>query len=169
LPLGLLDNFPVNVHRVDGFTATLSVKQLQQKLLRTLQEVNCREFSFDEVTDPTVPQGTVLFEFGIAEGGSFSYLDEEMLETVLSTLSKEAQAFDFFCVIRYYKISGDKKTPLKFDYYMLRTLFGKDALEVQVFHERGPRYVSPEDLTAFIVRKLNAGQRRKILSPLKSL
>jgi hypothetical protein len=40
---------------------------------------------------------------------------------------------------------------------------------VQVFHERGPRYVSPEDVTAFIVSKLNAGQRRKILSPLKSL
>jgi len=168
LTLGLHENFPPNIHRVEGFNTTVSVKQLQQKLLQTLHQVNCKEFSFEEVANPTVPDGTVIFEFGIAEGGSFSYLDEVMLKTALSALSKDVQTLDFFCAIRYYKGSGEKKKPLKFDYYMLRTLFGKDALEVQVYHERGPRYVSPEDLVAFIVSKLNAGQSRKILKPLTS-
>ena len=46
---------------------------------------------------------------------------------------------DFFCSIRYYKGSGEKRSPLKFDYYMLRTVFSKDIFEVQVFHERGPK------------------------------
>jgi hypothetical protein len=38
---------------------------------------------------------------------------------------------------------------------MLRSIFSKDTLEVQVFHERGPRYISPEDLTMFIFSKVN--------------
>jgi hypothetical protein len=72
---------------------------------------------------------------------------------------------DFFCSIRYYKGNGEKRTPLKFDYYMLRTIFSKDIFEVQVFHERGPRYISPEELTAFIFTKINesSNKNRKIL------
>jgi hypothetical protein len=46
---------------------------------------------------------------------------------------------------------------------MLRTLFDKGAFEVQVFHERGPRYLSPEDLTEFIFKRVNGGSNRKIL------
>ena len=113
-------------------------------------------------------EGTVIFDFGIAEGGGFSYLEKNCLKQHLASLYRDVQALDFFCAIRYYKVNGEKKTPLKFDYYLLRTLFGKDALEVQVVHERGPRYVSPEDLITFIVGKLNAGQTRKILRPLTS-
>ena len=41
---------------------------------------------------------------------------------------------------------------------------GEDGLvEVQVFHERGPRYLSPEDVTLFIFNKLNEGQTKKTL------
>ena len=68
---------------------------------------------------------------------------------------------DFFCSIRYYKGIGEKKTPLKFDYYMLRTIFSKDTFEVQVFHERGPRYISPEELTMFIFTKVNESSNQK--------
>jgi hypothetical protein len=48
---------------------------------------------------------------------------------------------------------------------MLRTVFSKEMLEVQVFHERGPRYISPEELTAFIFNKINetSSSKRKIL------
>jgi hypothetical protein len=48
---------------------------------------------------------------------------------------------------------------------MLRTLFSKDTLEVQVFHERGPRYISPEELTMFIFEKVNetSNKNKKIL------
>ena len=75
---------------------------------------------------------------------------------------------DFFCAIRYYKGNGEKKTALKFDYYMLRTIFGKDTLEVQVFHERGPRYVSPEDLTMFVFNRINEASNRKVLKTSKT-
>ncbi len=166
MTLGFYENFPPNIHRVDRFNSTLSSKQLQQKLIQTLKEVNCKEYSFEEVANPTVPGGRVIFEFGLAESGDFNYIDEEEVKKTLSFLAKERlHSIDFFCSIRYYKGAGDKRTALKFDYYMLRTLFSKDTLEVQVFHERGPRYISPEELTMFIFTKVNetSSKNKKIL------
>ena len=45
---------------------------------------------------------------------------------------------------------------------MLRGIFGKGKLEMQVFHERGTRYLSPEDLTGFLLRGINGTSNRKI-------
>ena len=164
MTLGFHDNFPINVHLVEGFKATVSAKRLQEKLLRTLHELNRGKFTFEEVANPTVPRGTVLFEFGLAKDGGFSYLNEEELKVSLAFLNRERlEVLDFFCSIRYYKSNGDKKTPLKFDYFFFRTVFGKELLEVQVYHERGPRYVSPADLVGFIVNKLNMMQSKKVL------
>lgn len=166
MSLGFYENFPANIHRIDQFISILSGKQLQQKLIQVFHYINIKEFSFEEVTNPTVPQGRVIFEFGIAESEGFNYIDEEELKKTLKFLTeKRLGAMDFFCSIRYYKGIGEKKKPLKFDYYMLRTIFGKDTFEIQVHHERGPRYISPEELSTFIFRKINETSRdnRKIL------
>jgi hypothetical protein len=171
LTLGFYENFPANIHRIDSFTSTLSNRQLQQRLIQVFYEVNCRELSFEEVTNPTVPHGIVIFEFGIAESEGFNFIDEEELGKAMDFLAKERlSAMDFFCSIRYYKVTGEARNALKFDYYMLRTLFRKDTLEVQVFHERGPRYIAPEELTAFIFNKINekSSRNKKILKKTKS-
>jgi hypothetical protein len=76
---------------------------------------------------------------------------------------QQVGALDFFCSIRYYKSGGEKRQALKFDYYMLRTIFGKDTFELRLFHERGPLYIAPQDLTSFIVERLNEDSNRKIL------
>lgn len=164
MPLGLHENFPKNVHSIEGFRTNVPTKQLQKKLLRIVHEVNREDFTFEEVTNPTVPKGTIVFEFGLANECNFSYIDEEELKKALIFINKNRlELLDFFCSIRYYKINGNKKTPLKFDYFLLRTVFGKEVLEFQVYHERGPRYISPQDLVVFIVNKLNKAQRKKIL------
>lgn len=166
MTLGFYENFPTNIHRIDSFNSTLSGKQLQQRLIQVFFGINNKEFSFEEVTNPTVPQGEVIFEFGLAESGDFNFIDEEEAKKTLKFLAKtRLGSMDFFCSIRYYKVSGEKKKPLKFDYYMLRTIFGKDTFEVQVFHERGPRYISPEELTNFIFTEVNetSNNNRKIL------
>ncbi len=171
MTLGFYENFPASIHRIDSFISALSNKQLQQKLIQVFHKVNCREFTFEEVTNPTVPEGKVIFEFGLAESGDFNFIDNEELEKALNFLSKERlHLMDFFCSIRYYKGNGEKKAPLKFDYYMIRTIFRKDELEVQVFHERGPRYISPEELTMFIYSKVNEAsvKSRKILKKANS-
>jgi hypothetical protein len=156
LTLGFYEKFPTNIHRIDSFNSTLSNKQLQQKLIQVFYELNKREFSFEEVANPTIPQGVVIFEFGLAESGDFNYIDDEELKKTLKFLAKDQlSSIDFFCSIRYYKGTGESRSPLKFDYFMLRTVFSKEIFEVQVFHERGPRYISPEELTTFISNKIN--------------
>ena len=162
--LGFYENFPANIHRTDNFTSPLSSKKLQQRLIQVLHEINCETFSFEEIAYPTVPQGTIIFEAGLAEAKSFNYIDEEETKRVLSALRKETfRLMDFFCAVRYYKGAGEKKTPLKFDYYLMRFVFGKNSVEIQVFHERGPRYISPEDIVAFLVNEINKTSARKIL------
>jgi len=162
--LGLYNNFPLNIHRIDTFSTHFSSKRLQQRMLQVLCEVNRGNFSFEDVACPTVPDCTIIFEVGLAEAESFNYIDEEETKKVLSALRKAPlQTMDFFCAVRYYKGRGEKKKPLKFDYYMMRALFGKSAVEIRVFHERGPRYISPEDLVSFLVTKVNETSARQIL------
>ena len=162
--LGFYENFPVNIHRTDNFTSSLSSKKLQQRLIQVLHKINRETFSFEEIAYPTVPEGTIIFEAGLAEAKSFNYIDEGETKRVLTALRKETlRSMDFFCAVRYYKGIGEKKKPLKFDYYMMRTIFGEKTMEVQVFHERGPRYISPEDIVAFLVNEVNKTSARRIL------
>ena len=169
MTLGFYENFPSNIHMIKSFISNLSSKQLQQRLIKVFYEINRKEFRFEEVANPTVPEGRVIFDFGLADAEGFNYIDEEETGKAFKLLSKEQlRTMDFFCAIRYYKGSAEKKTPLKFDYYLLRTVYSKGAFEIQVFHERGPRYISPEDLTLFIFNKTNEGANRKILKKTSS-
>jgi hypothetical protein len=166
LTLGFYDNFPPNIHYVEKFTSNVSIRQLQQRIVQLLGEVNRIETCFEEVSIPTIPEGTVIFEFGIAELGIFNYLSMGEVARAVGFFAKtQVVSLDFFCAIRYYKGKGEgeKRQALKFDYYMLRTVFGKGTFETQVFHERGPRYLSPEDLIKFITDRINGSSSRKIL------
>ena len=162
--LGFYEDFPVNIHGVDAFATPLSSRRLQRRLIEVLQHINSRTFSFEEVACPTVPECTIIFEVGLAEAKNFSYIDEEETRKVLSALRKAPfQTMDLFCVVRYYKEVAEKKTPLKFDYYLTRVVFGKNSVEIQVFHERGPRYISPEDIVTFFVNEVNKTFSRRTL------
>jgi hypothetical protein len=162
--LGTYENFPANIHRIETFASQLSSRKLQQKLIQVLHEVNRKTFSFDQVAHPALHECTVILEAGLAEGRSFNYIDEEEKKKAFNALRKTPfQRMDLFCAVRYYKGTAEKKKPLRFDYYLLRAVFGENSMEFQVFHERGPGYVSPEDLVAFLVREINKTSARKIL------
>jgi hypothetical protein len=162
--LGFYENFPANIHRIEAFATPLSSKRLQRRLIQVLHEINRRTFSFEEVACPTVPEGTIIFETGLAEAKNFNYIDEEETRKALRALRKATfQTMDFFCAVRYYKGTVEKKTPLKFDYYLMRVVFGKNSVEIRVFHERGPRYISPEDLVTFLVKEVNKTSSRRTL------
>lgn len=162
--LGLYENFPVNIHRIETFTTYLSSKRFQQRLIQVLYEINRRKFSFEEISYPTVPECTIIFEAGLADAESFNYIDEDETRKVFTVLKKASfQTMDFFCAVRYYKGTTETKTPLRFDYYLLRIIFGRNSLEMQVFHERGPRYISPEDIVTFLAKELNKNSTRKTL------
>ena len=165
--LGFYENFPVNIHRIEMFTTYLSNRRFQQKLIEVLCDINRRKFCFEEITCPTVPECTIIFEAGLADAESFNYIDEDETRKVITTLKKASfQTMDFFFAVRYYKGKTENKAPLKFDYYFLRVAFSRNNLEMQVFHERGPRYISPEDVVTFLVNELNKKASKKTLKRL---
>jgi hypothetical protein len=144
----------------------LSNKKLQQTLIQILGKANGKDLNLEEVADPSIPQCTVIFEFGIAEANSFTYLDAAEVDKALKAISeKPLHLIDIYCAIRYYKWRSEKKTPLKFDYYMTRFLFDKKTLEMLIFHERGPRYIAPNDIVKFIVNKINGEFSKKVVKP----
>jgi len=167
--LGFYESFPRNVQKIARFATSTSKKRLQQALMRMFHKLNNETFSLEDVAHPSIPQCTVIFEFGIAEANSFNYLDNEETNRILKVIRrKPLQVMDFFCAIRYYKMREGKKSPLKFDYYMLRFTFDKKSTEVQVFHERGPQHMSPKDITSFIANKTNEMLPKTILKAFES-
>ncbi len=161
---GVYENFPAQIHRVESFISILSIKHLQQTAIQVFHKINQREFSFEEAANPTIPGCKVFFDIGLAEAQVFNYIDEEELKKAIDLLAKEhLHSIDFFCAIRYYKGNAEIKQALKFDYYILRTIYNSRIFEIQVFHEKGPRYISPEDLTFFIFNQINEFTNKKIL------
>ncbi|MBC7129876.1 hypothetical protein H5T51_01470 [Candidatus Bathyarchaeota archaeon] len=165
--LGFYPGFPEYPHKIIQLKNMASIKRLQQRIINTLYELNCRQTGIDWSLEPSVSEFTVTFEFGIAEDRNFNYLDMDEAEKALKAIDgKPFKVLDFFCAICYYRMKKGESKPLKFDYYMLRMLFDKKMLEVRIFHERGPRRISPEELASFIIRKVNENLPRKILKPI---
>jgi hypothetical protein len=156
--LGKYENFPLIIHFLKKFSSTTTIKQLQQKLVQTLKELNRKTCYFEEISIPTIPNSEIIFEFGIAEEENFNFLDEQQTHRIFNVLGKAS--LDFFCVIRYYKNVTEKKVPLKFDYYIFRTNFAAKQVEFQVFHKKGPRYITPEELVIMIVNKINSRETK---------
>jgi hypothetical protein len=168
--LGFYEGFPTNVHKTVVFTTLVSSKRLQEQIIKLFHELNNKVFSLEDVAVPSTPQCTVIFEFGIAETNNFNYLDDEEAEKTLKAIRKKPlQIIDIFCAIRYYKkVQDEEKRPLRFDYYMLRFLFNKNMVEMLVLHERGPRYVSPEEIITFLASKINEAFSKKVLKSLET-
>jgi hypothetical protein len=166
--LGLYTNFPQNVHKIAVFSTSISSKRLQQILTEIFQKLNNVTLNLEEITTPSLPLCTVVFEFGVAEDNDFNYLNNQEEDRLLKAINKKPfQVMDFLCLIRYYKTQREKKAPLRFDYYMLRFTFDKNSTAMQVFHERGPMHMSPEDLAQFVVNNVNATFSKKVLKSLE--
>lgn len=161
--LGFYESFP-RAHMIMRFAALTSDRNLQRKLTQTLHALNAQTYSLEKIADPSIPECTVSFEFGIAQEDGFNYLDDDETHGVLKTIShKPLQVMDFLCVARYHRQQGEKRTPLRFDYSLIRFAFRKGLMDVHVFHERGPRHTSPEDIPNLIVSRVNEGSPRKLL------
>ena len=163
--IGVNQNFPDKIHILSKFESKLATKKIQKKLIQILEKINHKIFSFEKITYPTIPNCRIIFDFGLAEEKNFNYIDEEEKNNFLKTLKeKKVKFLDLFCSIRYYKIIQKKRTALNFDYYMLRILFDNKKIEAKVFHDRGPRYISPEEIVKFIFNEFNKNSTIKIVS-----
>ncbi len=164
--LGFYTNFPQNIHKAETFSTSISTKKLEQALVETLYRLNSETLSLEEVASPSIPDCKVIFEVGVAEGNDFNYLDSEERERLLSALNKKLfQVMDFLCVIRYHRMQEKRKTRTRFDYYMLRLMFGENLTEIQVSHERGIRHTSPDDIVKLVLNRVNAAFSKRVLRP----
>jgi hypothetical protein len=163
--LGFYPNFPKTIHKTETYACTLSRQKIQHHLVEALYEINSKNFTFEEIDCPVSKNALVIFEFGIADSEGFSFLNEEETKKLLTFLHAEPlEIMDLFCAIRYYKQSGGKNQPLKFDYFLIRSSFAdKGLFHFAVFHERGPRYLTPDDLLMFIEQKVNQLTAKKII------
>lgn len=153
--LGRYENFPETIHGVARFTHRLSVRNLQQAILHALHRLNQQTCNLDAIAPFSSLKCEVSFEFGVAEGTTFNYLDKEELDRLQRNIVKRAlPILDFLCVVRYHVTKEGKRVPLRFDYYMLRLVFQRSSVKMQIFHERGTRRVSLEDLITFITNRI---------------
>lgn len=129
----------------------------------TLRRSNAKTFSLDALTDPSVENCSVAFEFGIAEGKDFRFLNEEEGNRIRRAIRAEPlQVLDVICAVCYHRSLAGKKSPLKFDYYMVRFRFDEYRV-IQVFHERGPGYLSPKDIVNFLLTEVNSCSQKRLL------
>ncbi|RLI22596.1 hypothetical protein DRO54_00700 [Candidatus Bathyarchaeota archaeon] len=152
--LGRFENFPIFVHKEKKFRINASMENFQKKILESLYKLNGKEISPKQILDGTDAGLKLIFEIGLAEGLNFNYLDNLELERCLNFLKNGVfNVLDFFVVNRYYRVDGDKRKPLRFDYQLLRLEFLEKTLVVRVYHEKGPRRIQLEDLIDFLAKQ----------------
>lgn len=165
--LGRYENFPEVIHGVARFTHRLSVRKLQQAILHALHRLNQETCDLDAIAPFSSLKCEVSFEFGVAEGIVFNYLDEEELGRLQRYIVRRAlPILDFLCVVRYHVTRGGKRVPLRFDYHLLRLTFQRRSVQLQIFHDRGTQRVSLEDLITFITRCIKDELSQRQLRPL---
>jgi len=165
---GIYENFPEMYHGIARFYCKTLTNELQRALLNCLCDMNRNE---EELDLPEFGRDNIDVEvdFGIADGLTFNYLDKETLKHCQQMLGVQSfSVLDFLCIVRYYAIENDRRKPLRFDYHMLRFLFSEKEVELRVYHEKGTRRLSIEDLITLLTTKVNQILAKKKLIRLKT-
>jgi hypothetical protein len=165
---GLYDNFPDTVHGVALFNYQGSGKSIQPAILCAFHHLNHEVYDLGAVTPYLKQKCEVSFEFGVAEGTVFNFLDDKELDQCLRRVAeRELQTLDFFFVVRYHATSkGGKRVPLRFDYHVLRYIFQEGYLEMRIRHERGTQKIPLDDLVDFTAQRINVELSRRRLTAL---
>ena len=166
--LGFYEDFPVFPHARADFSCTTSTRILQKAVITTAYNLNSQEYDLNAVTHINV-NCKIGFEFGIAEGANFNYLDFEEMERFRKSSAKDQTVSntDFVCIVKYHVMNGPRRQPLKFDSYMLRYIFRKPQVQLRVFHEKGTQHLSMEDLIEFFTKQVNAELEKMKAKPLR--
>lgn len=157
--LGYYENFPETIHGIVRFTHNLPYQKVQQVMLSTFHQLNKEIYELNAITRfVSTHNCQTSFEFGVAEGAVFNYLDKEELDRFHRRLAKNPMStIDVFCVVRYHIVNKKKRTPLRFDYHVLRFTFDKNNVGLQILHERGTQRIPLEGLVKFITKRINEG------------
>ena len=165
--LGQYENFPESVHRVAQFTHRNSVRKLQQAIIETFSKLNESSVELGSLIPFSREKWDVSFEFGVADGLTFNFIDKEEVERFRKITTKEALSIlDFLCVTGYHTVNNSRRVPRRFDYQFLRFIFVGNSMELHMVHERGIQRIPLEELAAFLKRSINEELSKKGLKQL---
>lgn len=156
--LGRYDFFPDVFHGRLILRCKVEAQVFQLALLKAILELNVSSVKLSEISGLTGDQEiNVYFEFGLAEGRTFTFIDRDEAKYVSRKIKAEPfNLMDFLSVLKYYRKTVNRKLkPLKFDYGILRFNFGKETLIVKYFHERGTRRAPFSSFINFILDKVS--------------
>ena len=113
--LGCYQNFPLNVHAISFFEYLDSIKEIQKVIICTFYDLNQKTFDLGAVTPYLRQNCEVGFEFGVADGVDFVYLDQKELVRCIKNLDKsKVEILEVFFVVRYYRVrEGGKRFPFE--------------------------------------------------------
>jgi hypothetical protein len=166
--LGTYDDFPQIHHGMARFSYSVETIELQRVILNCLLELN---ENTDGLALPELARQNmrVEMEAGVADGLTFNFLNRDVLNQCLKVASESGfKTLDFFLVVRYYRIEASSKTPLKFDYYIMRFMFEEKEVEMLVHHERGTRRLAVKEFMAFQVHRINNELKATRKAPIKT-
>ncbi|UCE95142.1 MAG: hypothetical protein JSV51_05225 [Candidatus Bathyarchaeota archaeon] len=155
LLLGHYENFPNTIHGIARFTYRVQQKKIQQAIISAFHQLNLEKRKLEEITFSS-PNCELSFELGVGEDDVFTFLDKNEVDILDSAVAKKRLTFlDFLCILKYHVVNSVmKRTPLKFDYYLLRFAFSKNYMELLICHERGPRHVQVEAIMDFLTNHI---------------
>lgn len=152
---GFFLNFPATIHASAVLSTRCPRARLQEAFINVLLSFNSKAESVPNITDE--PLCDVRFEVGVAHAVTFHYLDGDEAAKLRQRITVEAfPNLDFLIICCYYVYEGGKRKPLKFDRHLIRVTFYEEALDIRVYHERGPRRTPLEALLKLIVERVNA-------------
>ncbi|UCD95804.1 MAG: hypothetical protein JSV35_04635 [Candidatus Bathyarchaeota archaeon] len=156
---GCYSSFPQEVHGVAQYPQPKSDAdrtKVQQAILSALLKLNHQNFTLPHIVFASRRDCRVQFEIGVADDTVFNFLDREEANLLHAQYLKQMfDCLDFFCCVKYHIGTRQRPTPLKFDYFMFRFTFTKRLITLSLFHERGPRRVSSEELIKFLTERIN--------------
>jgi len=168
--LGRYDFFPDIYHGRMNIEYDLDKRTLQTAIIKVLLKLNNEEVESSEITGLENEDLHVYFEFGFAEGRTFTFIDEEEAAFILREIRENPfDLMDVFCALKYYRVIDGRLRPLKFDYNMIRFKFEDGSLSVLFFHERGPRRIEFSLLMKFILKRMHSLLGEKHRKELKTI
>ncbi|MEM1586229.1 MAG: hypothetical protein QXX99_02850 [Candidatus Bathyarchaeia archaeon] len=152
--LGIYKIFPERSHYTAHIKINVPLISLQRIILDMLYGLNGRKVE-DDLPRLIGPGVETILEFGVADGLVFNYLDADILNALLRKVGERGlRVLDLLCIVRYYRVRGDKRIALRFDFFFLRFLADNNELKIRAFHERGLQRISAEDLIMFLVKRM---------------
>lgn len=168
--LGTLEQFPTVYHARASLLFDINTDSLQKAILRGLRELSQERRHLDlTIADlPGYQSGEIKFKFGVGNKDGFDILDDKEAERVVRRIEEKGPFSTLDLAFHlHYSTSVSKKHKVHQDQYMARLAFQSGRVEILLYHLRGVRRTSPDELVRLLLSTTNRELTRNKYSNLE--